>query len=386
MLSLLTIAWSLVTLSLPIDTLAGHIRRANGPSAQDSYIVVLKKETNCSAHLSQVSTNFFIADENNSFHVRRQYNRALNGYNAHIKGAAIDMILADPSVDYIVEDSIASISWTGPPRPQPRMVDAFGRRAEAPTNGTDGEGVDIYGIDTGIYLEHNDFGGRAVWGATFGNYSDIDENGHGTHTASIAAGARYGIAKAAHLIAVRVLDKSGNGPYSDIIAGVEWAMNAAAQSGRLSVVNMSVGGPSNDAMDQAVQNAVDSGLHVVVSAGNAGADADATSPARVKDANTIGAVDISNKSASFSNFGPEVDVFALGVSVTAAWIDGPAATQVLSGTSMAAPRVAGILATALGKRGKTTPAELSAALIENAKHVVTGQPSNTTDLLAQSFA
>jgi cerevisin len=136
--------------------------------------------------------------------------------------------------------------------------------------------------DTGIYLEHNDFGGRAVWGATFGNYSDMDENGHGTHTASIAAGAQYGIAKAAHLIAVRVLDNQGNGPYSDIIAGVEWAMNAAATSGRLSVVNMSVGGPSNDAMDEAVQNAVDSGLHMVVSAGNAGADADATSPARGK--------------------------------------------------------------------------------------------------------
>lgn len=167
--------------------------------------------------------------------------------------------------------------------------------------------------DTGIYIAHNDFGGRATWGATFGDYEDVDDNGHGTHTASTAVGAQYGIAKAASIIAVKVLGADGNGAYSDIIAGIEWVMNSATTSGKPSVANMSLGGPSSDAIDQAVQNAIDAGVHFAVAAGNAAVDADSTSPARGKKyladidlshtniglivpaANTVGAVDSSNE-------------------------------------------------------------------------------------------
>jgi len=140
----------------------------------------------------------------------------------------------------------------------------------------------LFWSDTGIYIEHNDFGGRARWGATFGPYKDADGNGHGTHTASTAVGARYGIAKAANIIAVKVLSDAGNGPNSDIIAGIEWVMNAALASGRSSIANMSLGSGQDDAMDEAVKNAIAAGVHFAVAAGNAATDASGTSPARGK--------------------------------------------------------------------------------------------------------
>jgi subtilisin family serine protease len=193
-------------------------------------------------------------------------------------------------------------------------VDAFGRRSTTATNGTDGTGVDIYGIgkcfvfaenkllikdaDTGIYIEHNDFGGRASWGATFGGYGDVDDNGHGTHTASTAVGAQYGIAKAATVVAVKVLGANGNGAYSDIIAGIEWVMNAASKSGKPSIANMSLGGSASESMDQAVKNAIAAGVHFAVAAGNAAMDADGTSPARGEDLYLIRGITLTLRTSS----------------------------------------------------------------------------------------
>ncbi|CAG7846095.1 Aqualysin-1; AltName: Full=Aqualysin-I; Flags: Precursor [Serendipita indica DSM 11827] len=370
----------------PIDVLAGHIRRALGETAPDSYIVVLKKGSDQAAHINTISSTFSILDTSNTAIVKHRYSRALNGYSAKITGAALQRLAANPDVDYIVPDHIGSVRMEEAKPSRRAVVDAFGRATAQATNGTNGQGVDIYGIDTGIYLAHNDFGGRAVWGATFGGYNDTDDSGHGTHTASTAAGAQYGIAKAANIIAVKVLGASGNGGYSDIIAGIEWVMQQAAASGRPSVANMSLGGPQDSTLDNAVKNAIASGVHFAIAAGNTGTDASFSSPSSVEEANVVGASDSDNKAASFSNIGPLLDVFALGVDVTAAWINDPSDTRVLSGTSMASPRVAGYLATALGKRGRTSPSELTAALVSHAEAVITGQPSNTTDLLAELFS
>ncbi|KAG8808162.1 subtilisin-like serine protease, partial [Serendipita sp. 399] len=287
-------------------------------------------------------------------------------------------ILADPNVEYIVPDHIATISYEALHPPKRGLVNAFGKVDPLATNGTDGQGVDIYGLDSGIYLEHHDFGGRATWGVTFGGYNSTDDNGHGTHTASIAAGAQYGVAKAANLIAVKVLGWGGTGSYSDIIAGIEWVMKNAASTGRPSVANLSLNGPRDSTLNDAVKAAIASGVHFTVASGNDGVDASGSSPCSVEEANTVGAADRDNISASFSNTGPIVDVYSLGVDVPAAWVTGPDDSRVLSGTSMAAPRVAGILATAISRRGNTSPSELTAALVEHAQHVITGQPSNTT--------
>ena len=193
-----------------------------------------------------------------------------------------------------------------------------------------GEGVDVYVIDTGINVDHVEFEGRASWGKTV-PLNDVDEdgNGHGTHCAGTIASAKYGIAKAAHVIAVKVLGSNGSGTMSDVVAGVVFASESAkakavaakaeyAATGKTnhkgSVANMSLGGGSSRALDQAVNAAVDEGLHFAVAAGNDNRDACNYSPAAAEKAVTVGASTIGDERAYFSNFGKCVDVFAPGKS------------------------------------------------------------------------
>ncbi|KAG8723317.1 subtilisin-like serine protease [Ceratobasidium sp. 395] len=261
-------------------------------------------------------------------------------------------------------------------------------RLEKRTN--QGEGVDVYGIDTGIYTGHNCFGGRARWGATFGGYADKDGHGHGTHTAGTAAGSGFfpGVAIEASLIAVKVLSDSGSGSNSDVIAGVQYVMTSAQESGRQSVANMSLGGTRSSSLDDAVRNAIAHGVHFAVAAGNESTLASTSSPAGVDEANTIGAVDGKNERAYFSNFGPVLDLWAPGVDIVSAGITGPDSTSVMSGTSMASPGVASIMAACLSmeENRQLSPADLSQKMKKNAKHVVRdvgGVPLvGSTDLLA----
>lgn len=146
-----------------------------------------------------------------------------------------------------------------------------------------GKGVDVYVIDTGINVDHVEFEGRASWGKTIPQ-NDVDEdgNGHGTHCAGTIASRAYGVAKAAHVIAVKVLGSNGSGSMSDVVAGVVFASDAAkakaeaakqeyAATGKTShkgsVANMSLGGGKSRALDDTVNAAVDEGLHFAVAAG-----------------------------------------------------------------------------------------------------------------------
>lgn len=147
-----------------------------------------------------------------------------------------------------------------------------------------GEGVNVYVIDTGINIKHSEFEGRAHWGKTIPqNDEDVDGNGHGTHCAGTIASRAYGVAKAAHVIAVKVLGSNGSGSMSDVVAGVVWAAKDARQKAadaaaefkatgktkhKGSVANMSLGGGKSRALDQAVDGAVEGGLHFAVAAGN----------------------------------------------------------------------------------------------------------------------
>lgn len=147
-----------------------------------------------------------------------------------------------------------------------------------------GKGVNVYVIDTGINIKHVEFEGRASWGKTI-PMGDVDEdgNGHGTHCAGTIASRAYGVAKAANVIAVKVLGSNGSGSMSDVVSGVLWAASDAAQKAvqaaaefkatgktkhKGSVANMSLGGGKSRALDQAVNGAVDGGLHFAVAAGN----------------------------------------------------------------------------------------------------------------------
>lgn len=222
-----------------------------------------------------------------------------------------------------------------------------------------GEGVDVYVIDTGINVLHEDFEGRASWGKTIPQDEDEDGNGHGTHCAGTIASRTYGVAKNANVIAVKVLGSNGSGTMSDVISGVVWAARQAkakavaaaeefAATGKTkhkgSVANMSLGGGKSQALDDAVNGAVDAGLNFAVAAGNDNRDACTFSPGSAEKAVTVGASTLGDERAYFSNYGPCVDVFAPGLNIKSTYKGSRKATAILSGTSMASPHTAGLLA------------------------------------------
>lgn len=386
------VATTIVSLSLALQALGARlpIKNSNGPVKTDSYIVVLKPTANKQSHLDAVST---VAKPSAKSSYRMTHNyQVLKGYTAHLTGAALEQVLTSSDVAYVEADAIGSIKYDidevhddgededGEYSIQIETDEALYKRAAA------GSGVTVYGIDTGIYTAHTAFGGRAAWGATFGGYASNDGNGHGTHTAGTAVGAKYGVATAARIIAIKVLSDQGSGAYSDIISGIDYALKTYQSSGRPGVATMSLGGPNSAALDAAVSNAISKGLHFSIAAGNAATDAKNTSPANVATANTIGAIDgTTNKIASFSNFGAYIDVFAPGVNILSSWIGYKSATATLSGTSMATPYVAGLLAVALGEYGNVSPASLAASLKSHAKANVTGTPAGTTKLRAYKW-
>lgn len=220
-----------------------------------------------------------------------------------------------------------------------------------------GEGVDVYVIDTGTNVDHVDFEGRAFWGKTIpANDEDVDGNGHGTHCSGTIAGKKYGVAKKANIYAVKVLKSNGAGTMSDVVKGVEWAATrhleqvAAAKSGKGkkgfkgSAANMSLGGGKSAALNLAVNAAVDAGLHFAVAAGNDNADSCRYSPASAAKAVTVGASTLFDERAYFSNYGTCNDIFAPGLNIMSTWTGSKYATNTISGTSMASPHIAGLLA------------------------------------------
>ncbi|CCQ12842.1 Alkaline serine exoprotease A precursor [Pseudoalteromonas luteoviolacea B = ATCC 29581] len=225
-----------------------------------------------------------------------------------------------------------------------------------------GQGVTAYVIDTGIAIEHQQFQGRAKHGWDFVDNDQVAEdcNGHGTHVAGTIGGNEYGVAKASSLVAVKVLDCQGQGRYSDVIAGMDWVKKHAVHP---AVVNMSLGGGISRAIDEAANAMVQTGLHVVVAAGNENQFACNSSPARAEKVITVGASTIRDKRADFSNFGACVDLFSPGESITSAWIGERNSLNTISGTSMASPHVAGAIALLLEQNPNLTPFEAKAEIV-----------------------
>lgn len=265
-----------------------------------------------------------------------------------------------------------------------------------------GEGVDVYVIDTGTYPEHVDFEGRARWGKTIpSGEDDVDGNGHGTHCSGTIAGKKYGVAKKASVIGVKVLGANGSGSMSDVVKGVEWAAVGhsenvkAAKNGKKkgfkgSTANMSLGGGKSVTLDLAVNAAVDLGLHFAVAAGNDNADSCNYSPAAATKAVTVGASTLSDERAYFSNYGKCNDIFAPGLNIMSTWTGSKYATNTISGTSMASPHIAGLLAYFLSLQPspdsafavpEITPEKLKANLIAiGTQGALTDVPSNTENV------
>ena len=311
------------------------------------------------------------------------YAHALNGFSAWMTEAEAAALSEDPRVAYVEEDQImeASVTQNNPPW----GLDRIGQR-NLPLNNaysytTTGSGVNVYIIDTGIRRTHTQFGGRAFVGfdAVGGGQNTNDCHGHGTHVAGTVGGSTYGVAKAVRLFAVRVLNCSGSGSNSGVIAGVNWV---TANRIVPAVANMSLGGGVSTALDTAVRNSIAAGVTYSIAAGNSNTNASNSSPARVGEAITVGATTMTDARSSFSNFGSVVDIFAPGSSILSAWRTSDTATATLSGTSMAAPHVAGVAARYLQSNPSANAATVRNAIVNAATlNVLSGIPSGTANRL-----
>jgi subtilisin family serine protease len=253
------------------------------------------------------------------------------------------------------------------------------------TRGGTGAGVSAYVIDTGVYTASAEFGNRVASGFTAfsdGNGAN-DCHGHGTHVAGTVGGSTYGFATQATIIPVRVLDCNGSGSTAGIVAGINWMIQHHV-AGVPAVANMSLGTISgiDVAINDAVARGVADGITFVVAAGNSYSDACNYSPSSAASAITVGATDSSDFFAEFSNRGSCVDILAPGAQIISAAITSPTSSSMMSGTSMAAPHVAGVVANMLGSAPTMTPAQVAAQLAATAtKTTISRLPSGTTNAL-----
>ncbi|MGW7086466.1 S8 family peptidase [Streptomyces sp. NPDC054871] len=348
----------------PADAPLGKILGAGEPgSISGSYIVTLKGGTEAPSDAGKGLAAKYGAE------IRHTYSTALNGYAVQVSSDQAKKLAGDSKVASVVQDSTVSLDNTqqNPPSWGLDRIDQknlpLDKSYTSPESS--GQGVTTYVIDTGIRTSHQDFGGRASSGWDFidNDATAQDGNGHGTHVSATVAGASHGVAKKANVVGVRVLDDAGSGSTAQVIAGIDWVTKNAKKP---AVANLSLGGSANAQLDAAVRNSIASGVTYTVAAGNDGLPAFLFSPARVKEAVTVGATDAKDARASFSNWGSSLDLFAPGVGITSAWNTNDAATNTISGTSMASPHVAGAAALYLADHPSAAPAEVSKALSDGA--------------------
>ena len=295
------------------------------------------------------------------------YQHAIQGFSVDMSETQAKVLSDDPRVKFVEENGEVRISTvqTNPPWGLDR-VDQRLRPLDAQYEYTaSGKEINVYVIDTGIRITHTQFAGRASYG-TFtindGN-KNWDCHGHGTHVAGTIGGTTYGIAKKVNLIAVRSLDCAGTATDAEVIAGIDWVRANAIFP---AVANMSFGGGISSALDASVQSLINAGVTCVIAAGNSNSDACNMSPGRVAGAITVAASTVVDARASFSNYGQCVDIFAPGSGIVSAWNLTDTSTKSESGTSMAAPHVAGTAALYLQGNQAAPPALVAHEIITTA--------------------
>ncbi|MCP1728037.1 subtilisin family serine protease [Natronospira proteinivora] len=340
-----------------------------------SFIVVLNEDmmgTQSSKDLARTLA------KDSGFQVSQTYSTALSGFAITAGDAlmasteqstqrALAVIAQDPRVDFIEADRRVYLNQSQSPATW--GLDRIDQR-DLPLDNTyqyqtTASGVNAYILDTGIRSSHAEFGNRVQggWTAINDGRGTEDCNGHGTHVAGTVGGEVYGVAKAATLVPVRVLGCQGSGSNAGVIGGVDFVANNHQAP---AVANMSLGGGASNALDNAVNGAASAGVTMVTASGNSSTNACNSSPGRAAGAFNVGSTTSNDSRSNFSNYGSCVDIWAPGSNITAAWHTSYSATNTISGTSMAAPHVAGVAALYLGMNPSASRQQVEAALIDNA--------------------
>ena len=310
---------------------------------------------------------------------RYVYRDAVNGFAAELSDSQVASLRKDPRVADIEQDRVvtASATQTGATWGIDRIDQRNRPLSGTYTYTTNASNVTAYVIDTGIETSHGQFGGRAAvsYDALGGN--GLDCNGHGTHVAGTIGSSAYGVAKLVKLRSVRVLNCSGSGSTSGIVAALNWLRANAVKP---AVANMSLGGGYSSTLNTASTNLANSGVFLAVAAGNENQNACNVSPASATNVFTTASSTSTDAKSSFSNWGSCVEAYAPGSSITSTWLN--SGTRTISGTSMASPHVAGAAALYKGTFGDASSSTVSSWLINNATtNVITGNRTGTPNRL-----
>lgn len=353
---------------LPIQANAAAPEAAPDNAAQQ-YIVTLAPGANAASAIARHQ----VAPTHRFEHV-------LNGFAAPLSGRQLDALRSDPSVTMIEADGVATIVGTQQ-NPPSWGLDRIDQRSlpldDQYTFTTTAANVHAYIIDTGIDASHPDFEGRATQVVSTVNGPNKDCHGHGTHVAGTVGSQSYGVAKDVNLYGVKVLNCSGSGSWSSVIAGMDWV---AENHTKPAVANLSLGGGFNASVNDALNNLANSGVFVASAAGNENGDACDFSPASAENSTTVMASASNDGRASFSNFGSCAHLYAPGVEIVSTVLRGRTATY--SGTSMASPHVAGVAALYKATFGDADYKTIRTWLTDNATAgAISGNPSGTPNLL-----